>query len=220
MAANPQDTKPKPGRPVFKDDDSVHTRLLHAAAELFASYEFRAVSIRQIAKKAEVNTAMIHYYFEDKLGLYTAMMEQVSLPVEKALNEIAEKDELSIKEFIGTWIAALADNPWYPIFIIREGIIGKGPIRDATSERLRKSMAPAMLRALENDRKNGRIRKDLDLNLVIMSLVSALTYPFLVRPLMEKTLGLSFDHDHIPVLTEHVTDVFLHGVLDYENPKN
>ena len=215
MEAKPQDTKAKRGRPVFQDDDSVQSRLLRAAAELFASYEFRAVSIRQIAKKANVNTAMIHYYFVDKLGLFTAMMEQVSLPVEQALNEIAAKDELSIKDFISTWIAALADNPWYSIFIIREGIIGEGPVRDATSERLRKSMAPVMLRALENDQKNGRIRENLDLNLVIMSLVSVLNFPFLVRPLMEKSLGISFDHDEIHVLTEHVTDVFLHGVLDY-----
>ena len=80
-------------------------------------------------------------------------------------------------------------------------------------------MAPALQKALENDRKNNRLRKELDLTLVAMSLVSLLNYPFLIRPLFEKTLGISFDQDQFDILCDHTTDIFLHGVLEYEgNP--
>tara|TARA_S200000501_G_scaffold328726_1_gene328829 strand:+ start:236 stop:904 length:669 start_codon:yes stop_codon:yes gene_type:complete len=217
MAPKRKEPKRGRGRPSIKDDDQVRLKLLHAAAELFASYEYRAVSIRQISAKAGVNTAMVHYYFTDKAGMYNAMMEQVSLPVEKMLNEIAKRDDLSIEEFIDSFISAMTENPWYPIFIVREGIIGEGPIRDATSERLRSAMGPAMFRALENDRINGRLREDLDLSLVTMTLSSMLTFPFLVRPLMEKVLGLSFDKKGLKQLTAHTTDVLLHGIRENQN---
>ena len=202
------------GRPVFKKDDQVRSRLLKAATELFASYEFRAVSIRKIAARAGVNTAMIHYYFGDKAGLYNSMMEQVSLPVEKVLLEIGNRDDLSIEEFVKVWIRTMVTNPWYPIFIIREGIIGEGPVREATAERLREIMAPALTKALENDQKNGRIRAGLDIRMITMSISSLITYPFLVRPLMEKILGISFEEDNLDKLTKHTTEVLLHGIRD------
>ena len=207
------------GRPVFEKNNRVRDRLLRAATELFSNFEFGAVSIRKIATHAGVNTAMVHYYFGDKAGLYNTMMEQVSLPVEKTLIDIATHDDLSITTFIKTWTQAMTDNPWYPIFIIREGILGDASVREVTSKRLRKIMAPALRRALENDRENGRLREDLDLNLVAMSLVSLLNYPFLVRPLLEASLQISFDSDQLDVLCQHTTDVFLHGVLEFrEDP--
>ena len=144
------------------------------------------------------------------------MMEQVSLPVEDTLKKIAAHDSLSITEFIKVWLKAMYDNPWYPVFILKEGILGKGSVHQFTSTRLSEVMAPALRKALENDRKNGRLRKKLDLNFVAMSLVSLLNYPFLVRPLLEKTLGISFDQDEFEVLCNHMIDIFLHGVLEYD----
>lgn len=219
MTSSKVQTKHSPGRPSNSADDPVSDRLLHAAKELFSSYEYRAVSIRQIAAHAGVNTAMVHYYFGDKEGLYRDMMEKVSLPVEDALKKIAARDDLSVTEFIRVWMQALYDNPWYPVFILKEGILGEGSMHQVTSTRLSEVMAPALRNALENDRKNGRLRKELDLAKVAMSLVSLLTYPFLVRPLLEKTLGISFDQDQFDILCDHTTDIFLHGVLEYEgNP--
>lgn len=209
-------SKDRRGRPEFNEDDSVSARLLRAAIELFGRNEFGAVSLRQIAKKAGVNTAMVHYYFVDKAGMYNAMVETVALPVEKVLIEIASRDDLSIKEFINTWITTLADNPWYINFILRETIIGQSPIHDTWSERIRTNLAPAMLRALENDRKNGRIREGLDLSFVILSLSSLLTYPFLVRSILEKTMGFSYDHEFINTLKAHTINIVSHGILTNE----
>ncbi|MYA36359.1 MAG: TetR/AcrR family transcriptional regulator [Gammaproteobacteria bacterium] len=219
MTSSKVQAKHSPGRPSNSADDPVSDRLLQAAKELFSSYEYRAVSIRQIAAHAGVNTAMVHYYFGDKEGLYRNMTEKVSLPVEDALKKIAARDDLSIAEFIKVWMKAMYDNPWYPVFILKEGILGQGPVHRFTSTRLSEVMAPALQKALENDRKNNRLRKELDLTLVAMSLVSLLNYPFLIRPLFEKTLGISFDQDQFDILCDHTTDIFLHGVLEYEgNP--
>ena len=47
-------------------------RLLQAAIQLFAEQSFDAVSIRQIASTAQVNSAMISYYFGSKQKLFEA----------------------------------------------------------------------------------------------------------------------------------------------------
>lgn len=44
-------------------------KILNAGAKLFAEYSFNSVGIRDIAREAEVNSAMISYYFGGKAGL-------------------------------------------------------------------------------------------------------------------------------------------------------
>ena len=45
-------------------------RLLQAATEVFAEVGYRAATTREIARRAEVNLASIHYHFGDKAELY------------------------------------------------------------------------------------------------------------------------------------------------------
>lgn len=45
-------------------------RLLLAATEVFAESGYRAATTREIARRAEVNLAAIHYHFGDKAALY------------------------------------------------------------------------------------------------------------------------------------------------------
>lgn len=52
-------------------------RILAAAAEVFGQHGFRAATVRQIARQAEANVAAVNYYFRDKQGLYTAVLEQL-----------------------------------------------------------------------------------------------------------------------------------------------
>ncbi len=51
-------------------------RIFLAAESLFALHGFNGVSIRDISKKAEVNSALVQYYFSSKESLYRAIFEQ------------------------------------------------------------------------------------------------------------------------------------------------
>ena len=52
----------------------VRCRLLEAAILLFAERDFDGVGIREIARKAQANSAMVQYHFGGKEGLYLAAM--------------------------------------------------------------------------------------------------------------------------------------------------
>lgn len=63
------------------DDLQPREKILLIALELFAEQGFERATVRQIAKKAEVNLSAISYYFGDKAGLYkAAFLEPLGSP--------------------------------------------------------------------------------------------------------------------------------------------
>lgn len=69
--------KRRPGRPqkTARADDA-RERILDAAENLFAHHGLDAVSVRDVARKAHVDTALVHYYFDTKRGLFDAVFER------------------------------------------------------------------------------------------------------------------------------------------------
>jgi AcrR family transcriptional regulator len=70
-------SKKKParrGRPP-KDEAASGTRerILDAAEEHFSHHGFWGVTIREVAEQAKVDTALLHYYFDTKRGLFDAV---------------------------------------------------------------------------------------------------------------------------------------------------
>src|SRR5579872_2088550 len=54
--------------------NSAEVSLLNAAEALFADREFDAVTTRDIANRAKVNLALVHYYFGAKEKLFRAVL--------------------------------------------------------------------------------------------------------------------------------------------------
>ena len=65
------------GRP--DDGGDRRARIVAAATRLFAEHGFDAVSLRQVAREANVDAALVHHYFDGKDGLFAAA---VSLPAD------------------------------------------------------------------------------------------------------------------------------------------
>jgi AcrR family transcriptional regulator len=54
--------------------DNTRTRLLKAAADVFAEHGYENSTIRQICARAGANLALVNYHFGDKLELYTEVL--------------------------------------------------------------------------------------------------------------------------------------------------
>ncbi|MEX3011332.1 TetR/AcrR family transcriptional regulator [Hoeflea sp. TYP-13] len=68
-----------------KQKDS-RTAILDAAEQAFAEYGFGGASIRAIAREADVNQAMIHYYYQNKDQLFTAVVARRSGEINERRN--------------------------------------------------------------------------------------------------------------------------------------
>lgn len=63
-----------PGRPQRSAGNAVaREAILDASEHLFAHHGFDGVTTRDVARKAHVDTALIHYYFDTKRGLFEAV---------------------------------------------------------------------------------------------------------------------------------------------------
>jgi TetR/AcrR family transcriptional regulator, regulator of cefoperazone and chloramphenicol sensitivity len=72
-------------------------KILLTALELFAEQGFERATVRQIARKAEVNISAIAYYFGDKAGLYqAAFIEPLGSPKDDI--ELFNDPNISLEE--------------------------------------------------------------------------------------------------------------------------
>ncbi|HMN46539.1 MAG TPA: TetR/AcrR family transcriptional regulator [Povalibacter sp.] len=63
-----------PGRPPRNDmAPDTRERILDAAEAQFSAHGFWGVTIREVAEQAKVDTALLHYYFDTKRGLFDAV---------------------------------------------------------------------------------------------------------------------------------------------------
>jgi AcrR family transcriptional regulator len=76
--------------------------LLAIALKLFSESEYTSVTIKAIAKEANVNTALLYYYYEDKDDLFRAALEYaVSDAMERYANVAAKHSEP--EDLINDW---------------------------------------------------------------------------------------------------------------------
>lgn len=71
----------RPGRPVRKPAvvaSDMRDHILDHAEGLFADHGFYGVTVREVARLARVDSALVHYYFETKLGLFEAVLARRS----------------------------------------------------------------------------------------------------------------------------------------------
>ncbi|MEX2469763.1 MAG: TetR family transcriptional regulator [Pseudohongiellaceae bacterium] len=194
--------------------ESVREALLGAARQFFLRREFKAVSLREIADAAGVNSAMVNYYFGGKQGLYEAMVDELLSSLQASLDASHERDQITVAEFSTHYSRLLADNPWWPNFVIREVLFSDGPIRERVINRFASVFAPDLLRSLQREIGSGHYRADLDPRLTLLSLMGMTVFPFLARPLLEQVLGMTLDRETAGKLAAHNTQLFLHGALN------
>jgi AcrR family transcriptional regulator len=204
------------GRPAGGDGEQVKQALLDAARQLFLSYQFKAVSIRQIAEQAGVNGAMVNYYFGGKKGLYLAMVDQVFSALEEPLQELHRHSGRSVTDFITAYMKFLAANPWWPNFIIREVLFGDEEFRQSIIEKFSVSFALGLTSAIGSEIESGRYRNDLQPELAVWSLMGMMVFPFLSRPIAQQLLQQNFNAEAVQALTSHTSRLFEEGVLNRE----
>ncbi|MDE3143527.1 MAG: TetR/AcrR family transcriptional regulator [Bacteroidota bacterium] len=98
--------------------------IINAAIELFAEKGFEGTSIRDLAAKADVNIAMVNYYFGSKDKLFEALIEHKASYMRERLEEItADKSKSDIEKLdvvIETYVNRILSQRYYHRIIHQE----------------------------------------------------------------------------------------------------
>ena len=102
---------------------------MNAAIELFAEKGFEGSSIRDLAAKADVNVAMVNYYFGSKDKLFEALVEYKASFMRGRLDEIENNSKLSeiekIDAIIESYVERLLSQPLFHRIIYQELLMGE-----------------------------------------------------------------------------------------------
>jgi TetR/AcrR family transcriptional regulator len=203
------------------DDPEARAKISVAAEELFAARGYAGTAIRDIAARAGVNGAMIHYYFRSKEGLYRAILESAASRVRTMLVETAGADLPTrdrLAQFVESYAAYILSHPNLARILYREMLAGGRQLIKVAQKYavtnytiLRETMAEGVRR--------GELRK-IDLDLAPVSLMGMVVVFQLVRPIISVVLGKTeYDERFIKRLSAHTVDLFLKGAAGSGNAR-
>jgi AcrR family transcriptional regulator len=179
------DSSPDPDRRVA---------ILDAATDLFARHGIAATSIKTIAQAADVNPALIYYYFADKAALYQAVLDRLILEVPTRLFA-AVADASSPRAGLAAIVRGQAELflalPALPRMIARE--LADHEARHATT--VLGDQAQRLLTLItgliREGQQRGDFRTDVEPELAAVSIIAQVNWFCIAGPVVEQVLGRS-----------------------------
>jgi TetR/AcrR family transcriptional regulator len=113
----------------LRDARVTQQQILDAAEREFSRHGLNGARMNAIARRAEVTTATLHYYFENKESLYKAVLQRPVDEVESLLGSINFDDlspEEALKQVIHLAIANEARNPQRQMLWFQEASQNQG----------------------------------------------------------------------------------------------
>jgi len=196
-------------------DQNAEQVILIAAAEIFQSKGLAGSRMQEIADKAEINKALLHYYFRSKQLLFEAVFKSALGQLAPEISKIFNAD-LSITEkitqFVAHYIPFVNKNRFLPVFIIQE--LNNNPeFADQFFSTNSLPQTEKFREQLLDAAEKGEIRR-IDPDQFVLDLFAVVVFPFVGLPLMKNLLqkdDQGFD-DLIQDRIEHATSMLLNSI--------
>src|SRR5262245_3104223 len=146
------------------DDSKARARILTSAERLFAARGYAGTAVRDIAKEADVNGAMIHYYFGNKEALYHSIIQNAALTVRGLIAETAGGEgptEERLSRFVDAYAHYIFSHPNLARVLMREIMSGGQHFVKVAVPHVSENYR--MLRAMLEDGGSGGDRRSIDL---------------------------------------------------------
>lgn len=199
---------------------TTHSKLciIEAAKNLFGENGFEKTSVRDIAKKAKVNIAMVSYYFGCKEHLYEQCIigfAEKNLPItEDLLKPVKSKEEFKqcLQQFIAEMMTTLNDNgSLFKMFLremMNETFAKKKSIHKATSP-----FFGIMKNFFQTAIDNGVVSKKYNAEMLLIIFIGALSHPIHAEYKIKLTMDVDIqDPEFQKKFSENLLNVFLNGV--------
>jgi TetR/AcrR family transcriptional regulator len=170
--------------------------ILRAAAVEFAEHGIAGARTDAIAREAQVNKALLYYYFEDKETLYGAVLDSAFSGLKATVFNVLDQDlppREKIMAYVGAYFDFVASNQVYPRLMQREMMRAREG-RSAHLDKLIKNyIRPIFMRVSELLRDGiaeGAFRP-VNAAHFVPSMVAMIVFYFSGAPVMQKIVGFN-----------------------------
>lgn len=197
--------------------------ILKVAEALFAEKGFDGTSIRDISKEANINVAMVSYYFGSKEKLLEALIlyktsglkEQLSHLIEENLEPVEKVNKL-----INLYINRINCNKGIYRILHFELESKKRILELASFTEIKKSNLKSLELIIKEGQEKGVFRKDVVIPLITPTILGTYFHFHMNRPFFEVLLDLKTEeayNNYIKTdLTKHIQQT-IKALLVYEN---
>jgi AcrR family transcriptional regulator len=198
-------------------DSSTEHKILEAAKTEFLEFGLYGARMQNIANRAGINKALLHYYFRNKEKLFDKVFESA---LERYFSnmDIMSDNRLDFKErvhlLVDRFLDFLEEYPQMALFLIKEVSANEALFIEKVEKSQKGNIT--LLKALLEARDSGVISVQ-DPLLFFVQLISMCTYPFVAKPLFTVIASRNGTNWNSAAIKAMRTSI--HNFIDYQlNP--
>ena len=177
------------------------------------------MSIRELAREAGTNSALISYYFGGKDGLYEAVLERQFAPIASLLDNVAGLDMTPadrIMHYARSVAGIHGSRPYLTKYLTWE-MVSPSAYFEFFIRRYIQRVFAFLNRAFREGVVRGEFRVDLDPEAITLALVGMLNFYYIARPIRQHLLADGTERERDERYVLEAVNIFLDGVKIYEN---
>jgi TetR/AcrR family transcriptional regulator len=171
--------------------------IFDAAKEVFTEKGFEGTRMQEIAEKASINKALLHYYYRTKEKLFNAIFERVFGDFIPKVANMLESDVPLVEKirlFVVHYIEFIMRNPQIPSFIMHE--LSRNPQRAVDliahkSGLIKNNAFGKFAETVRQEVEKGNI-EPIEPEQLIVNVIGLCIFPFVAKPIL---MGIIFKND-------------------------
>ncbi|OFX86876.1 MAG: hypothetical protein A2W99_03950 [Bacteroidetes bacterium GWF2_33_16] len=183
---------------MIEEAKDTETKILDAAKEVFQHKGLTGARMQEIADKAGINKALLHYYYRTKDKLFEKVFELAFSVFIPKIRDIVLSTDKSVFEkiefFVDNYISLLHKHPYIPGFVINE--LNRNPqILVGVFEKNIQFKEMNLFEKFEiqlKDEANKGIIRPIDARNLMTNVVGLCIFPIVARPIIQ---GIMFNNE-------------------------
>jgi AcrR family transcriptional regulator len=172
-------------------DQSTEQKILAAAKEVFIEQGMAGARMQDIADRAGINKALLHYYFRSKDKLFDMVFQEAAMKFLPRVSILFEADMPifdKVRTFVDNYITMMMDNPFIPLFVLNE--VHKSP-EDFIAKIWGGKLPPVaeFSAQIQKEIEAGKIRPIKPVHLM-MNMIAMCAFPFVSKPIISGVFKL------------------------------
>jgi AcrR family transcriptional regulator len=169
-------------------DKNTETLILETARVVFVEKGFDGARMQEIADKAGINKALLHYYYRSKERLFEAIFKESFSKIVPHIFEIIGSSATLAKKiegFVDSYIELLTKNPHIPLFILHELYRNPDRIGDTL---LMSGIDPEGIKSQLAEQMHNENYAEIEPQQLLVNIIALCVFPFVARPILQTVL--------------------------------
>ena len=187
-----------------------------AAKNEFINMGFAGARMQKIAKNANINSALLHYYFRSKENLFEIVFAETVNSIFETINKALQdpnKDILTkISDIVTNYLDFIAKYPKLPMFVLTELSCNPDRIKTLGNEIRTSRNFIFFAKQIENAKAQGIIKESVNPQDVFTDILSLTLFQFTVEPFL--SIAFEFEENNFSQFIDRRKKVITETIIN------